>query len=112
MSATRPRPRKLFNRKKVTKGSYPVLPAIVAAVTLVSSKMRLTFTQPIVATAVPTDITANSLHANSMTVISSTVVDLGFSVAPIATNPWVIPATVTQVKSTQGGALAAANGTF
>ncbi len=112
MSSTRPRPRNLYNRKKVTKASYPVLPAAVATVTLVAGKMRLTFTQPMVVTGIPTAITGNALHANSVTVISSTVIDLGFAVNPVATNPWVIPAGVQEIKTTQGGTPAAASGTF
>lgn len=112
MSSTRPRPRKLFNRKKVTKASYPVFTAITATVTLVAGKMRLTYPQPVVVSATPAAITANSLHPTGLTVVSSNVVDLAFATPPVATNPWVIPANVQEIKSATGGVTSAASGVF
>lgn len=112
MSSTRARPRKLYNRKKVTKNSFPVAASLVATVSLVAGKMRLTFSSPVVLNGVPTQIIANALACNSASAVSATVIDCGFAVNPVATNPWTIPATVTAIKSSTGGVPAAASGTF
>jgi hypothetical protein len=109
---SRARPKRNFNRKKLAGYSYPAQPALTYTVTLVSSKMRITANVPLVVSAVPTEITANGLHATGYTIVSATVVDLSFAVAPVSTNPWVIPANVVEVRSGQGGMLASGAGTF
>lgn len=106
------RPARAPNTKALPKADYPVAPAVSATVTLVAGKMRMTFTSPVIVQAVPTAITANALHATTATTVSPTVVDLGFAVAPVATQAWVIPAGVPQIKNSTGGTVAAAGGVF
>lgn len=112
MAISRPRPKKLFNRKKLQTYQRPTAAAVGVTVTLNTGHMRMTFANPVSVNALPVEITANGLHPNAYTVVSPTILDLAFATPPVATNPWVIPAGLSEIKSSTGGVPAASGGIF
>lgn len=100
------------NRRKLGRNQYPQQTAIIAAVSIATSKMRLSLNMPAAVSGVPLAITVNDVSPTAVTVVDSQTVDLTFATAPTVGASWVIPSGVTQIANYSGGYLAASAGTF
>ena len=100
------------NRRKMTPNAYPAGTAAIAVPTIVATKARLTFDVPVVVSGLPISITDEGNPPTSVTVVSPTVVDLGYAAAVVSTDVLVIPGNVLQIRTSTGGFVAAASYTF
>lgn len=100
------------NRRLISPWNAPLPQSAVAAVTLNAGKMRMTFATPVVVSGVPTSITVQDVLPTTVTVVSSTVVDLTFAAPPVAGNTWKIGERDAALRTTLGGYVASATGTF
>ena len=115
---SRARPKRNFNSKKLSGQNYPTAPALQVVATIVALKARLTFSQPVVVSSLPIEITRQAAGAGpqlpptSYTVVSPTVVDLGYAANVVVTDKLTIPAGVPEIKGITGGQTQASVTTF
>lgn len=86
--------------------------AVAVTVSLVATKMRITSPVPLVISGIPARILSLTNACTAIAQVSANVVDLTMAVTPIAGGAWTIPAGVNELRSLQGGFIAAAAGTF
>jgi hypothetical protein len=83
-----------------------------------ATKCRITTSVPVLVNGIPTTITRQAAGAGpqlvptDVTVISPTVFDVGYAAALVATDIVTIPGNVPQVRTSNGGYLAASQKTF
>ena len=83
-----------------------------------ATKAQLVFSAPVVCSGLPTSITRQAAGAGpqllptSFTVDSPTQITLTYAAACVATDKILIPANVSQIRSTAGGPVAASVTTF
>ena len=109
LGRTRAAPR---GRRKLPSYAMPQPPAVIAAVSLVSGKLRLTFPVSMTASGLPVGITNQGNAPTAITLISANVYDLTYATPPVSTNVWIIPNNVSQLRSVLGAVPAAATGVF
>jgi hypothetical protein len=84
----------------------------VATPTLVSTKMQIDFSAAVQVVQLPTDFLVNGQPATGYVQNSPTRITLTYAVAVATGQTWVIPARSLNVRTTTGGFVAAATGTF
>ena len=105
-------------RSHSTPSSQPLLAAAGATLSISANKLRLTFGVPVVVSGIPVSITRQAagagalLPATSVTVVSPTVVDVGYAANLVATDVVTIPSNVPEIRAQNGGQVAAATKTF
>jgi hypothetical protein len=101
------------NRRSLPGVFFPAGSAIIAAITIVAGKARLTLSAPVSVAGLPVEITRQAAGAGpqllptAVTIISPTVFDLTYAAAVVATDVITIPANVPLVRGYTGGALQA-----
>lgn len=100
------------NRRALAANQIPPSLQATAAVTLNAGKMRLTSNLPLLVDGLPLGIKSDGASPTKVTVVSPTVLDLDFAVAPVAGKLWSIPAGCQELRTQHGGFVAAATGTF
>lgn len=84
----------------------------VATCSIVATKARLTFTQPVQAIDLPLSITCQGLPPTAFTQVSPVIIDLDYAADVVATNVLVIPGNVPEIRTASGGYVAAQTHTF
>lgn len=100
-----------FNRRRPDPSQLPVAGAVACVVTSTgTTNVTLTFDRPVVVNGTFGN-TVETLTLVSQTVVSPTVVTQVWS-GNVATHDWAIPSNDPAIRSTTGGYVASATGTF
>ena len=100
------------NRNALDPSNIPAgTPATVTA-SIVATKWRLVFSNPVLVKALPVDFTVNGASPTAFTQDSPTQVTLTFAVGVATGQTWLVPANSPHVRTPTGGYVAAATGTF
>lgn len=106
------------NRKHLPGTFYPLGAALLAGLSIVATKARLTFNAPVSVSALPVEITRQAsgtgpqLLPTGYTVVSPTILDLTYAAAVVPTDVITIPANVPSIRGVAGGVVAAATHVF
>lgn len=106
------------NRNRVNMQEALAGASLVAVPTINATKLRLTFTAPVIVNGLPTGITRQAAGAGAqllptaVTVVSPTIVDLTYAAALVATDVITVPANVPEIRGNAGGMVAAMQKTF
>jgi hypothetical protein len=99
------------NRRKLGRGQYPTAPAAIITVTDTSTTATLTFSVPVVVSGTIPMTVSGGLTFVSQTIVSPTVVTQVWSAA-LSAKTYAIAANAANVRTVQGGGVAAVSGTF
>lgn len=107
------------NRNRRDPSAPPSGTFATCTVTLTGSKMRVVASTPLVVTGVPTTFRAAATSGGAVTqtataisVVSPTTIDVSFTTGPVTGAGWLIGLNDPAVRSSQGGFLVPATGTF
>ena len=106
------------DRSRISLSNTPPGPNIVATMSIVATKLRVSCPSPIVVRGLPVGITRQAAGAGAqllptaVTVVDSQTFDLTFAASVVATDVGTINANVDEIRGVAGGRLAAAVKTF
>jgi hypothetical protein len=100
------------NRSTLDPSNRPSGTFAIATSTVATNKWAIAFNVPVIVKALPTDWKVNGASPTSVTVVDSQHITLTFAVNVAAGQTYVIPAGSANVRTSNGGMVAAASGTF
>jgi len=100
------------NRNAFDPSNIPNGTTAVISSTIVSNKWRMTFSNPVMVKALPTDFTVNAAAPTAYTQDSPVQVTLTYAVNVAAGQTWVVPTNSPHIRTPRGGYVASATGTF
>lgn len=105
-------PRQPRHRTRLPAGYAPTVPALTWTAAIVSGKVRVTTQLPYTLQGLPTGLTVQGVAPISVTPVSATTFDLGYTATPVTTNVFLVPANEPHVRGAAGGFLNSGTTTF
>ena len=100
------------NRNALDRSNVPAGTSAAVTSSIVASKWRLVFDNPVLVKALPTDFTVNGAAPTAYTQDSPTQVTLTYAVSVATGQHWVVPVNSPNIRTPRGGYVASAAGTF